>query len=179
MLDYYHCYYHEDRSPVAQCPRCKKFLCKECASQLDPNQNGVTLCPDCQKVLEQERKKENETKVNELEKEKGIVTFKFFLCVIGIGVGLVLFFTGNEIAGVLIWGLGGIPSAWKFLEGAFSDPVSDAIYATHSSDGGCFSLLIRCALAIIVAIVAAPILLLVNIVKLVNISGEINDLKGD
>jgi hypothetical protein len=179
MLDYSHCYYHEDRSPVAQCPRCKKFLCKECASQLAPNQNGVTLCPDCQKVLEQERKKENETKVNELEKEKGIVTFKFFLCVIGIGVGLVLFFTGNEIAGVLIWGLGGIPSAWKFLEGAFSDPVSDAVYATHSGDGGLISLLIRLVLAIIVAIVAAPILFIVNAVKIVKISDEINKLNGD
>ena len=40
------CYYHEEKEPVAQCPPCGKYLCKECASL---TQGGI--CYDCTKKL--------------------------------------------------------------------------------------------------------------------------------
>ena len=42
----YGCYYHEEKEPVAQCPSCGKYLCKECARL---TQGGIRY--DCTKKL--------------------------------------------------------------------------------------------------------------------------------
>lgn len=184
MYNYYHCHYHPDRSPVVQCTRCGNFLCEECASKIVPNEKGEILCPDCQKAIAPEVKKEKKTdsRVNELEEQKGKLILKTIFCFIGMGTGAVLYFLAKgqeiKILGAIMWALGGIPTAWSFLKKT-SDPIADAVYATHSADGGCLSTILRFLLAAIVAVLAAPILFIANIAKIVGISNEIKELCRD
>lgn len=184
MYNYYHCHYHQDRSPVVQCTRCGNFLCEECASKIVPNEKGEILCPDCQKAMAPEPKKGKKTdsRVGQLEEQKSELISRAILCFIGLLTGAAMYFFGGnqefKIFGAIIWGLGGIPTAWNFLKTA-TNPAADTIIVTHSPTDGCLTIILRFLLAAIVAVVAAPILFIISLAKIAGINREIKELEAE
>lgn len=108
------CYYHETRDAVAQCNRCGKLICKECAEKRDP-----PICPDCAKTEEAKNKRSM----------KITVMLSAALGLEGLAVGvfpiLSLFTQGNFSLGGFLMNLlltaliafvmAGIPFGWRYL----------------------------------------------------------------
>lgn len=185
MYNYYHCHYHQDRSPVVQCTRCGNFLCEECASKIVPNEKGEILCPDCQKAMAPEVKKEKKTdsRVGQLEEQKSELISRAILCFIGLLTGATMYLFGGtqefKIFGAIIWALGGISTAWAFLEKTRSDPVVDAVYSVKYPGTGILSTLLRLTAAAVIALLAAPILFIINLAKIAGINRDIKELEAE
>lgn len=51
-----YCFHHADREPVARCPECDRYFCRECVSEHD----GRLLCSACLlTVAEQQEERKN------------------------------------------------------------------------------------------------------------------------
>ncbi|MDE7301772.1 MAG: hypothetical protein K2N60_00480 [Oscillospiraceae bacterium] len=111
------CFCHHDRDAVAQCSKCGKFLCSECAEVWEP-----PLCPSCGKSTSSYNKS---SAVSSL-----ILTVILFVIgglfaghmySIDNSLGFSLGF-GEKLFGIVLFGyvFAAIPSGWRALSGITS-----------------------------------------------------------
>ena len=113
------CYHHPTEPAVAQCARCGKYICKDCAEAYGVTSGdyaGKCLCYDCCQQLVSE----NVADLNaNLKKIKG----QFSLQIIGMGIGFTITLTVmgsiREILGSGTW-MSGLDGLLPFLPEGFA-----------------------------------------------------------
>lgn len=109
------CYHHPDEPAAAQCVRCSKYICKDCAEAygvISGQYAGKCLCYDCCQEIVSEN-------VELLKKQKTSITVTFVLTIIGMLVGLVMFAeSGSAIATII--GMLWMGSFWTWLKSSIS-----------------------------------------------------------
>lgn len=164
------CIHHEQVVSVAQCAQCSVGLCSGCVKISEYTVGNKPLCRGCNhKMVRETIAKSKRTKIWTLVK---LVINAFFLI-----VGAVMYFQNGDAVNALIYmSFGGIPTAWKITsstaEDRFRDSLDDAVDDLRNGAGSSmgndlFRFIFRVIFAIIIGAVAAPILLIVNIVKYV------------
>jgi hypothetical protein len=96
-------------------------------------------------------------------------------------LGAIIWFDGNPPSAVFVLAIGGIPTAWKLLsttpEERLNNTLKDAVddhYSPGSSLGNsAFRFIFRIIFTVVIGAVAAPILLIINVVKLVKANKRI------
>ena len=104
------CYNHPDRTVVANCPNCGKFMCRECAEK-----NKCKLCDSCEKErierAEQEIKGQakaiKQDSVGELIK---VAVISIALAILGFCIG-----QGSGQEWMMAWIFMGFPWGWKII----------------------------------------------------------------
>ncbi len=154
------CYEHPDKTVVATCPKCGKFMCKECAEKYESK-----LCQSCEeaRVKEQKENLKNNSK-NYFKSTKkqltGIIIKSVILAIIGFSLGG----GTNEIETSLICAylFAAFPWGWKIIKQLIDDGVLSWFFL--ASDGlFIFAVIMKFALSIIVGAVAFPISLILAI----------------
>ncbi len=56
------CFHHVDREPVARCPECSRYFCRECVSDHD----GRLLCSDCLLALTNQQEEQQQARIKKL-----------------------------------------------------------------------------------------------------------------
>ncbi len=56
------CFHHASREPVARCPECGRYFCRECVSDHD----GRLLCSDCLLALTKQQEEQQQTLIKKL-----------------------------------------------------------------------------------------------------------------
>lgn len=80
------CYHHPDEPAVAQCARCGKYICKDCAEAYGVTSGeyaGKSLCYDCCQQIVADN-------VAELTKNKNKIKAQFILSLVGIVIGFIM-----------------------------------------------------------------------------------------
>lgn len=175
------CYHHPDQVAVATCGQCGKSMCKECVDKSEYTLDGKPLCRDCNLAIAQ-------SKLAEALGERRKNLIKIIVLGIFVAIGLPLFIYGCAIsnsdviiASLLVLCIGGIPTAWKATKRSARDKARDAAddwVADQEGVGGSLmnSLirgLVRIVLVVVIGSVAAPILLIIAVVKYVKSGKEI------
>ena len=96
------CYYHQDEPAVAQCARCGKFICQDCADNygvVAGEYAGQALCYDCCQQIVAEN-------VEELTRNKNTIKRQFTLSLIGMTIGFLFGFISGVASGSIAGGLG-------------------------------------------------------------------------
>ena len=96
------CYYHQDEPAVAQCARCGKFICQDCADNygvVAGEYAGQALCYDCCQQIVAEN-------VEELTRNKNTIKRQFTLSLIGMTIGFLFGFISGIANGSIAGGLG-------------------------------------------------------------------------
>lgn len=109
------CFHHPDEPAAAQCARCGKYICKDCAEAYGVTSGeyaGKCLCYDCCQEIVSEN-------VELLKKQKTSITATFVLTIVGMLVGLGMFAeSGSAI--VTIIGMLWMGSFWTWLKSSVS-----------------------------------------------------------
>lgn len=160
------CSFHLDRTAVAQC-NCGRGMCPECIDASEYKLENKPLCRECNYELINDMIKEDQSlKVKTL--------IKLIINALFIIIGLIVFFSGESIStSIILFAIGGIPTAWKMTSPSERDKwenrVDDKLADIDSVGGGLVNsfirFLVRLFLTVVFGAVAAPILLIVNIVK--------------
>lgn len=104
------CYHHPDEPAAAQCARCGKYICKDCADAYTVAAGEYAnqcLCYDCCKAIVAEN-------VELLKKQKSKITTTFVVTIIGMIIGAILFAETGSAFGT-IFGMLWIGSFWVWL----------------------------------------------------------------
>ena len=91
------CYHHPDEPAAAQCARCGKYICKDCADAYTVAAGEYAnqcLCYDCCKAIVAEN-------VELLKKQKSKITTTFVVTIIGMIIGAILFAETGSAFGTL------------------------------------------------------------------------------
>lgn len=111
------CYNHPSRTVVANCPKCGKFMCKECAEKYESK-----LCDSCEKERLEQVKKNREAKVENLHKQaknvkKDTIKDLVVAAVLSIVCAVIGFSIGNSDGNGLsmAWMFAGFPWGWKLI----------------------------------------------------------------
>lgn len=146
------CYHHPTESAVAQCARCGKYICKDCAEAYavtDGEYANKCLCFDCCEQLVAEN-------VAELTKNKNKIKRQFILQIIGMVIGFIYGlsagissgdFGSGFVAGLICACIGGVfLSAVKeyFLS------IWEAIKMCFSGEGGWIAAIIYLIVKVII-----------------------------
>jgi hypothetical protein len=162
------CSKHQDVAAVSQCGECGAGMCSECVSASEYRVDNKPMCRDCNFSYINYQIEEN-TKTNKWRLIKLILNG--FCIIVGIGVWLG---GGDVMAALCVFALGGIPTAWKLFsssdkekaENKFDDAVADIKYGEGSGLlNSVIRFIIRVIFTVVAGAIAAPILLIVNIVK--------------
>ena len=175
------CYHHPDRPAVATCPKCGKNICKECVDKSEFTTDNKPLCRDC-------NREEAKLHLADALAERRKNLIKIIVMGITVAIGLPMFIYGCVaggadpiIAGMFVMCIGGVPTAWRITKRSKEDKMRDAAddwVADQEGVGGSLmnSLirgLIRIVLVVIFGSIAAPILLIIAIVRFVKSKDEI------
>lgn len=109
------CYHHPDEPAAAQCARCGKYICKDCADAYTVAAGEYAnqcLCYDCCKAIVAEN-------VELLKKQKSKITTTFVVTIIGMIIGAILFAETGSAFGT-IFGMLWIGSFWVWLKTSVS-----------------------------------------------------------
>lgn len=124
-----------------------------------------------------------ETELDKLESRKTTLILYTMFIVIGVIIAVAVYINTEEIfLALLANGIGGLPAAFKLFISYESDK-SDAERAADSLGdrldvgGAIMGFIFKLAIFFCVAAVASPIMLIVNIVKIISISDDISKLK--
>jgi ribosomal protein L40E len=109
------CYHHQDEPAVAQCARCGKYICKDCAEAYTVGAGEYAnqcLCYDCCQALVAEN-------VDILKKQKTKIITTFVVTIIGMIIGAALFSETGSAVGI-IFGMLWIGSFWVWIKSSVS-----------------------------------------------------------
>lgn len=142
------CYYHEEKEPVAQCPSCGKYLCKECARL---TQGGI--CYDCTKKLHDDAK------------DTAIATIVLAVIAILCGIiGMSLYGSSDGFdttvgkVGFSLWLIGGIIPAWRLLSS-----IANALFGVRVYEG--FMIIIAFVIKLMLSIILGAFMFIVYLFK--------------
>jgi len=57
-----YCFHHADREPVARCPECSRYFCRECVNEYDDR----LLCSDCLLTTSEQQEEQRSGRVKKL-----------------------------------------------------------------------------------------------------------------
>lgn len=177
------CYHHPDQVAVATCAKCGKSLCKDCVDQSEFTIDNKPLCRDC-------NREEAVAHLQEAVGERRKNLIKIIIMGITVAIGLPLFLYGCAtdgngadfiIFGLLVMCIGGVPTAWRITkrskEEKLRDAADDWVADQEGIGGSLVNSLIRGLLRIVLVVVfgsiAAPILLIIAIVRFIKGKNEI------
>lgn len=165
------CYYHQEKPAAAQCGKCGKGLCQECVDKSEYTWDNKAVCRDCNKAIMDEL-------LAQSQKEKTMLIIKSVIILVFLILGLIIYFGGDDVfTAMVIAGIGGIPTAWKLTKRTEREKALDEVDDHFSNDGGLMNMFIRGLVRIIIVVlfgaIAAPILLIVNIVRFSKLNKEI------
>ncbi len=109
------CYHHPDEPAAAQCARCGKYICRDCAKAYTVGAGEYAnqcLCHDCCQTLVAEN-------VEILKKQKAKIITTFVVTIIGMIIGAALFAETGSAAGI-IFGMLWIGSFWVWVKSSFA-----------------------------------------------------------
>jgi hypothetical protein len=69
-----YCFNHADREPVARCPKCSRYFCRECVSDHD----GRLLCSGCLLTIAEQQEEQKNVKI-----KRRLLPLKVILGVLG------------------------------------------------------------------------------------------------
>ena len=171
------CSIHQDVVAVSSCGKCGVAMCNDCLETSEYNINDVALCRNCNyNVINEELSDDRSAKTWLIVK----LIFGAIFIVLGI---IAYMYQGNWQDGVIFWALSGFPTGWKMMKGNAEtrarDRLDDAVEDLRSPGGGLMNMFLRFIFKVLFALaigaIAAPILLIVNIVKLNKIKHSITD----
>ncbi len=164
------CFEHPDKTVVASCPNCGKFMCKECATKYDSK-----LCEDCEKerVAKQEQNYENmkqQHKEQAKNYKKDTVKELIKLCVITVVLGIIGFSIGSSDGMgngfTMAWLLAGFPWGWRIIN-QLMDGNMMTWFILLTEKFWIVAYIIKFALAFFIGIFAWPIKLGITIYHVV------------
>jgi hypothetical protein len=172
------CIRHQQVVAVSQCVECGAGMCSDCVNASEYKRDGKPFCRDC-----------NFNLINNLFADDSIakkwLLVKLIANALFIIIGTIVFIDGGDaIASLFIVSLGGIPTAWKLFstsdkdkaENKFDDAVADIKYGEGSGlMNSVIRFVMRVVLTVVIGAIAAPILLIVNIVKFVKCDKRIKE----
>ncbi len=162
------CSIHQDVVAVASCGKCGVAMCNDCLETSEYNINDVALCRKCNYAIIQDQLASDKT-------SRVWLYVKIIISAVLVLLGAFTYFDTGQYDGLIFaWGISGFFTGWKLTSGnartRAEDKLDDAIAEAKSAGGGVSNSLtrfvIRIVVAFLVGVVAAPILLIVNIVKL-------------
>lgn len=175
------CYHHPDRVAVATCAKCGKSICKECTDKSEFTLDGKPLCRDCN--LEEAKAQLANAQA---ERTKNLIKMILLGVTVAIGLPMLIYgwAQGNGdivIFALLVMCIGGVPTAWRITKPSAKEKAEDALndwQADQDAIGGSIvnSLLrglVRIVLVVVFGSIAAPILLIIAIVRFVKGKNEI------
>jgi hypothetical protein len=171
------CVIHQNVAAVARCGRCGVGICAQCAALSDYRVGNAPLCRECNyAVIRETLKRERRARVWTI--------VKLFFGIIFLWFGLSYLFGEFKAIelGIIFLALGGFPTAWRYTSPTarqrWKDDMSDAAAEAQMPFGGLLGGLIRFVVRVVIsgaiAVVAAPVLVVVNIVKIFRQSKRIN-----
>lgn len=156
------CYEHPERTVVATCSKCGKFMCKECAEKYESK-----LCEACEqeriKAESEKNAKEKEDLKNASESNvkmsKKELTSVLIKTGIGAAIGLFIGLEAGSIGMVLVYMymFGGFPWGWKYVKDAIdTGDWAWLAFAGNSIWYLVFGIFLKLLLAILIGLVAMP-----------------------
>lgn len=128
------CYYHPDRSAVAQCVDCGKGLCAECANK---SSNKIPICPTCAK--------------RRLKKAIGAEIVYFVVVAVIYFIGYKIGMNSNRHDGSMGWFFVSLWTGLGLLSGKLDNiPLLGFLV---SREVGCFLLLFKYMLATVIGVI--------------------------
>jgi len=119
------CYEHPDRKVVGSCPKCGKFMCKECVEKYSSK-----LCETCEKERLAEEEKKAEAKKNQLKGQakqikenalKDLIKAAIFSIAFGIFGFVVGSSDENGMGLTMAYMLAGFPWGWNVIKQLMDD----------------------------------------------------------
>lgn len=165
------CYKHLNDYAVATCGSCGVGLCQNCLNGSIYSYDGKPLCHDCNlKAAEDEMSTLGRRKVWALIKCIFVLAFM----ILGFAIWQS---TGDAMNAWIYAGIGGIPSAFKSTKSSggmrvASNDIIDTLFYPF------IALLIRLALIIVLAPIAAVFLVIMNLVTFFKTSSALKDTKN-
>lgn len=165
------CYKHLNDYAVATCASCGVGLCQNCLNSSVYSYDGKPLCYDCNlKAAEEELSTLGRRKVWALIKCIFVLAFM----ILGFSIWQS---TGDAMNAWIYAGIGGIPSAFKSTKSSrevrvISNDIIDSLFYPF------LMLLIRLALIIALAPIAAVFLVIMNLVTFFKTSSALKDTKN-
>lgn len=106
------CFEHPDKTVVATCPKCGKFMCKECAEKYKSK-----LCETCEKesIENQKAQVKNNAKVYKEESLKELIKVAVVSLALGVLGFCIASSEGTGQAFTMAWLLAGFPWGWKII----------------------------------------------------------------
>lgn len=162
------CSIHQDVVAVSSCGKCGVAMCNECLEATEYKINDIALCRNCNYNIINEQ-------LDDDKSSKIWLIVKIIVGAIFIVLGIVTYAIDENWQNVLfLWGISGFPTGWKMTSGNAEtkarDRFDDAVEDIRTPGGGLINILLRFIFRVIFAFVigaiAAPILLIINIVKL-------------
>lgn len=141
------CFCHNDRDAVAQCSKCGKFLCSECAEAWEP-----PLCPSCGKAI---------SSYNKSSAAASLILTMILFALGSVFTGYAYFSNdsnfysfGEKIFGIVFFGYvtASIPSGWRSLSG-----ITSNFFLILPGIGWLFYFAIKLVLSSLVGFVMLPI----------------------
>ena len=158
-------------------------MCKECVDASEFTLDEKPLCRDCNLEVAKNQ-------LANAENERGKNLIKVILLGVTVAIGLPMFIygwtkgdTNMAIYGLLIMCIGGVPTAWRATKRSAKEKAEDAVEDWKADQegigGSIINMLIRGLLRIVLVVVigsvAAPILLIISIVRFVKGKSEIEN----
>lgn len=169
------CFNHLDLVAVAQCSNCGKGMCSDCTNASEYAIDNKPMCRECNYSLITDLIAENKRK-------KTTTIIKLAINGFFLALGIIVLFQ-SPVNGIILCAIGGIPTAWKATkstpEERMRNHIDDTIADRDGIGGGLMNsfirFLIRVVIAIVIGAIAAPILLIINIVKLQKIKKAVQE----
>lgn len=162
------CAYHSDAPAVASCGVCGKSLCAKCVDQVSYTYNNKSMCKECTAKMLSEH-------IEGYEKEISWSTIKLVLLIVFLVIGIIIYIADKD-NGLMAWfvaGIGGIPSVAKgVFKKRAEEKVMDEFMIRTNAEDGClqmlFAFLIRIALTMLLAPIAAIFFIIKNLTTISN-----------
>lgn len=164
------CFNHPERTVVASCPNCGKFMCKECATKYESK-----LCENCEKERIAKEKQEYENmkqghKARAKSYKKDTVKELIKLSVITIVLAVIGYSIGSSDGvgnGItMAWLLAGFPWGWKIIN-QLMDGNMMTWFIILTEKFWIVAYIIKFALAFFIGIFAWPIKFIITIYHVV------------
>lgn len=157
------CYEHPERTVVATCTKCGKFMCKECAEKYQSK-----LCHTCEKervenekaqAKQEEKQIKDNAKFNvDITKKQltGVIIKSVIFGAIGVFLGVDTGSVGNVL--IFMYIFAALPWGWKYVKNAIDTGEWAWIAALYNNIWLLiFGIFFKFLLAILIGIVAMPI----------------------
>lgn len=163
------CVVHQNVGAVAQCGKCGAGICPRCESQSAYRLDNKPLCPECNyNTIFAAVKRERRNRV------RTIIRLVFGVIFVWFGAWYLLNERMFIEIGIFFIALSGVPTAWRLTSPdarqRWRNDVDDAVSDVQMPFGGLLGKLIRfvfrLAMVVVIAVIAAPVLIVVNIVKI-------------